>query len=92
MIGITGSTGHLGRLVIESLLERGVAPSEIVALARSPEKARDLAERGVQVRRADYDEPESLRQAPQGKSPAAHLGNRRRAARRPAPQRRGRRP
>ncbi len=66
MIGITGSTGRLGRLVIEKLLGRGVAPSEIVALARSPQKARDLAERGVQVRRADYDEPKSLREALQG--------------------------
>lgn len=60
MIGVTGATGHLGRLVIEDLLKRGVIPRDIVALARSPEKGRDLADRGVQVRRADYTEPESL--------------------------------
>lgn len=66
MIAVTGATGHLGRLVIENLLERGVAAGEIVALARSPEKARDLAGRGVQVRAADYTQPDTLVAALQG--------------------------
>lgn len=60
MIAVTGSTGHFGRIVIENLLERGVPADQIVALARSPEKAADFAARGVQVRRADYSAPESL--------------------------------
>lgn len=60
MIGVTGSTGHLGRLAIDQLLETGVAAGEIVALARDPERAAPLAQRGVQVRRADYDQPETL--------------------------------
>jgi NAD(P)H dehydrogenase (quinone) len=60
MIAVTGSTGHFGRIVIDNLLERGVAPGQIVALARSPEKAADLAARGVQVRQADYSQPETL--------------------------------
>jgi NAD(P)H dehydrogenase (quinone) len=60
MLGVTGSTGQLGRLVIKSLLERGVAAGEIVALARDPGKAGDFAASGVQVRRADYNAPESL--------------------------------
>lgn len=60
MIAITGSTGHLGRLVIEELLGRGIAANRVIALARSPERAADLAGRGVEVRRADYTEPESL--------------------------------
>lgn len=60
MLGVTGSTGHLGRLVIRSLLDRGVAAGEIVALARDPRKAGDFAARGVQVRRADYNAPDSL--------------------------------
>jgi NAD(P)H dehydrogenase (quinone) len=50
----------LGRLVVEALLARGVAPDEIAALARDPGKVRDLAERGVQVRVADYERPETL--------------------------------
>ena len=59
MILVTGASGRLGRLVIEALLEREHPASEIVAAVRRPESVADLAERGVQVRRADYDEPES---------------------------------
>jgi NAD(P)H dehydrogenase (quinone) len=66
MIAVTGSTGPFGRHVIENLLERGVAPGQIVALARSPEKAAGLAARGVQVRQADYMRPETLAAALQG--------------------------
>lgn len=62
MIGITGVTGNLGRVVIEDLLTR-VPASELVAVARTPEKAADLAERGVEVRAGDYDDPASLRTA-----------------------------
>ena len=57
---VTGASGHLGRLVIDNLLARGVAPTAVVAIARSPEKIADLAERGVQVREGDYDRPETL--------------------------------
>ena len=60
MLAVTGSTGHLGRLVIDALLDRGVPAGEIVAIARSPEKAADLAEQGVVVREGDYDRPETL--------------------------------
>jgi NAD(P)H dehydrogenase (quinone) len=59
MIAVTGATGQLGRLVIEALL-KSVPAAQIVAAARSPEKASDLAGRGVQVRRADYDDPATL--------------------------------
>ncbi|WP_305788558.1 SDR family oxidoreductase [Symbioplanes lichenis] len=62
-IVVTGATGHLGRLAVESLLSRGVPAGEIVAVGRGVEKIRDLADRGVDVRRASYDEPESLRAA-----------------------------
>jgi NAD(P)H dehydrogenase (quinone) len=66
MIAVTGATGHLGRLVIDELLGRGVAANRIIALARSPERAADLAGRGVEVRRADYTEPETLGAALEG--------------------------
>lgn len=59
MIVITGASGQLGRLVIESLLQT-VPAGEIVAAVRNPEKVADLAARGVQVRVADYDQPASL--------------------------------
>ena len=65
MIAVTGATGHLGRLVIDQLLKK-VPAGQLVAAVRNPEKARDLAARGVQVRRADYDAPDTLAGAFQG--------------------------
>lgn len=65
MIVVTGATGHLGRLVVEELAGR-VPASRIVAAVRSPQKAADLAERGIQVREADYDRPETLGPAFEG--------------------------
>lgn len=59
MIAVTGATGQLGRLVIESLLAK-VPAAEIVAAVRSPEKAADLAAKGVTVRLADYSQPQTL--------------------------------
>ncbi|MGG6896744.1 NAD(P)H-binding protein [Rhizobium sp. BR 315] len=60
MIIITAATGRYGRLVVEALLRRGVAASDVVAAVRDPAKAADLAALGVQVREADYDRPETL--------------------------------
>ena len=65
MIVVTGATGQLGRLVIQALLKTQPA-SEIVAAVRSPEKAADLAALGVQLRRADYNEPATLDAAFEG--------------------------
>jgi len=63
---ITGATGHLGRLVVEALLERDVPADQIVATGRAVGRISDLADRGVQVRAVDYDDVESLREAFQG--------------------------
>ncbi|WP_062302626.1 NmrA family NAD(P)-binding protein [Demequina subtropica] len=57
---VTGASGHLGRLVVESLLARGVAAADIVAIARTTSKAQDLADRGVELRFGDYDDAASL--------------------------------
>ena len=62
MIVVTGATGQLGKLVVEQLL-RGVPASEVVAAVRDPQRAQDLAARGVAVRQAEYARPESLRAA-----------------------------
>lgn len=59
MIVVTGATGQLGRLVVESLLQR-VPAAQIIAAVRSPAKAQDLAALGVQVREADYGRPATL--------------------------------
>jgi len=56
MIAVTGATGHLGRLVIAALLKK-VPASGVIAVVRNVEKAKDIAELGVHVRRADYNQP-----------------------------------
>jgi NAD(P)H dehydrogenase (quinone) len=62
-IVVTGATGHLGRLAVEALVERGVPAADVVATGRRTETLTDLAERGVVVRTADYDDEASLEEA-----------------------------
>lgn len=59
MIAVTGATGQLGRLVIDALLKTE-QPGDVIALVRDPQKAQDLAAKGVQVRQADYNQPQTL--------------------------------
>ena len=58
---VTGSTGELGRLVIAELLKR-VPANRIVAGVRSVdhEVARQIAAQGVELRIADYSQPDTL--------------------------------
>jgi NAD(P)H dehydrogenase (quinone) len=63
---IAGATGHLGRLVVENLLDRGVPADQIVAGGRSLDRLAPLAERGVQVRRLDYADADSVTAALDG--------------------------
>ncbi|WP_369983207.1 SDR family oxidoreductase [Thalassolituus sp.] len=65
MIAITGASGQLGRLVIDSLLT-SVPASELVALVRNPASVSDLKDRGINVRQADYTQPDTLITALQG--------------------------
>jgi NAD(P)H dehydrogenase (quinone) len=65
-IAVTGATGKLGGATIGYLLERRVAPGDIVAVARDAEKTVVLAARGIQVRRGDYADAASLESALQG--------------------------
>ncbi|MBN9388806.1 MAG: NmrA family NAD(P)-binding protein [Chloroflexi bacterium] len=65
MYALTGASGHLGRLVIQNLLEK-VPANTILATTRSPEKLADLAEKGVVVRHADLNDPASLPAAFEG--------------------------
>ena len=55
---VTGANGQLGRRVVELLLEKDAGP--IVALTRDPAKLADLAARGVEVRKGDFDDPATL--------------------------------
>lgn len=65
-IAITGAAGHLGRHVIESLLARGVAAQDLVALVRTASKAEDLTARGITVAEAPYEDVAALTEALQG--------------------------
>ncbi|MFI5893347.1 SDR family oxidoreductase [Actinoplanes sp. NPDC051513] len=62
-IVVTGATGHLGRLAIESLLAKGVPAGEIVGLGRQVEKIADL---GITVKQVSYDDVDSLTDAFRG--------------------------
>lgn len=62
MIVITAATGKLGHHVVDALLAR-VPASQVAVAVRNVERAADLAARGVEVRHADYERPETLRAA-----------------------------
>ncbi|MBO8190282.1 SDR family oxidoreductase [Streptomyces oryzae] len=61
-IVVTGATGQLGRLVIDELLAR-VPADQVAAVVRDRAKGASLTERGIQLRVADYNEPQTLADA-----------------------------
>ncbi|MDO7849491.1 SDR family oxidoreductase [Hymenobacter sp. M29] len=65
MIAITGATGHLGLATTKALAAK-IAPSEIVAVVRDPQKAASTLPQGIVVRQGDYNDPASLLAAFQG--------------------------
>lgn len=67
MIIVTGANGQLGRAIMERLLQR-VPAERLGAVARDPDKAGALADRGVRVRRGSFDDPASLHHAFEGAS------------------------
>ena len=59
MIIVTGATGALNGATVDHLLGR-VPAKELVVAVRDPAKAQRFADRGVEVRRGDYADPNSL--------------------------------
>jgi NAD(P)H dehydrogenase (quinone) len=57
---VTGASGHLGRLVLDQLLAKGIAPANIIATTRDASKLADYAAKGVDVRVADFNDAASL--------------------------------
>lgn len=51
-IAITAASGQLGRAIVDALTTKDSADT-VIAIARTPDKARDL---GVEVRQWDYAE------------------------------------
>jgi NAD(P)H dehydrogenase (quinone) len=62
MMLVSAATGEFGRLVVDRLLE-SVPASDVAVAVRNVGGAADLADRGVEVRFGDYDDPSSLREA-----------------------------
>lgn len=59
MILVTGATGHLGRLVLNELLQH-LPANQLAAGARTPERLAELQAMGVDTRPLNYNEPETL--------------------------------
>lgn len=55
---VTGASGQLGRRAIDWLLAHG--HKQLIATTRHPDKLAELTARGVDVRRADFDDEASL--------------------------------
>jgi NAD(P)H dehydrogenase (quinone) len=58
-IAITGASGALGRSVTDHVLAT-IPPSDLILATRNPSALSDYAERGVQVREADFERPATL--------------------------------
>ncbi len=69
-IAVVGATGYVGGKLTRALLERG---EPVRALARTPEKASDLADAGAEVIEADVLEPGPLPEALAGVKVAYYL-------------------
>jgi NAD(P)H dehydrogenase (quinone) len=57
---ISGASGGLAGETIAELLARGVEPSRLILVSRTPEKTAALAARGATTRKGDFSEPDSL--------------------------------
>lgn len=62
MLIVTGANGGFGRAAATRLLEQ-LPRGELILTTRTPERLADLAQKGAQVRFADFDDPSSLRTA-----------------------------
>lgn len=57
---VIGATGQLGTLTVNSLIERGVSPDQIVAAGRNTEKLAEFADRGIRSQQIDLSDRASL--------------------------------
>jgi NAD(P)H dehydrogenase (quinone) len=59
-IVVSATSGHLGRLIVEDLLDRGVPATDVVAGARSLDAIKGLTEAGVRTAVVDYDDSSTV--------------------------------
>lgn len=62
---ITGATGILGSQIVKHLL-KNLSASQVAVLVRDPEKATELKNLGVEIRKGDYHKADSLPAALEG--------------------------
>ncbi|WP_119068867.1 SDR family oxidoreductase [Aggregatilinea lenta] len=55
---VTGASGHMGRRVLELLLDAQAGP--IIATTRTPDSLAEFSARGVTVRHGDFNNPDTL--------------------------------
>ncbi len=60
---VTGATGHFGQAAIDALLKKGYPVNQVAALVRDESKAGSLKEKGVELRKGDYNDVASLTEA-----------------------------
>jgi NAD(P)H dehydrogenase (quinone) len=63
---VSGASGQVGGLVVEELLARGVPPSDLILVSRTPEDLANYAAMGASTRFGDFTQPESLASAYEG--------------------------
>jgi NAD(P)H dehydrogenase (quinone) len=57
---VSGASGQLGELIVNELLNRGVAPKNLILVSHTPDKLADYTKQGAAVRFGDVTKPESL--------------------------------
>jgi NAD(P)H dehydrogenase (quinone) len=62
---VSAASGQLGRLIVAGLAQR-VGPEAVVALVRDPQRAAGLFPAGVEIRKGDYEQQETLEAALSG--------------------------
>ena len=68
---VTGATGFIGGHVARKLRERG---DDVVALVRSPDKAHDLRDQGVELLQGDLSSEDAIRRGADGADAVFHIG------------------
>lgn len=63
LIGISGGGGDLAQRTIHQLIQNGKPPSQLVVTSRNPEKLKAFMEQGVKVKKADFSDAGSVREA-----------------------------
>jgi len=60
---ITGASGPFGRGVTQHLLDRGIAPADLILVTRKPESLSDRKAQGANVRYGDFDDHDAMVEA-----------------------------